>query len=487
MTLSDMVDAGDARVSILRDGEPTGGGPVLLWVQHAQRASGNAAANLAVRLADALDREVVAAFCLVPGYPRATLRAYHCLAEGLAELPDGFAERGVGWVLRTGEPVEVIPAIARELGAALIVVDQDPTNAGRTWRAEVAEAAGLPMAMVDADVVIPTAIFPTLEFAPRTIRPKITRRLAEYLVPIDDPEPRRRSTVREAPDPFDLVARLDIDRSVGPAPYWPGGQSHARERLARFLDRTLPGYADSRNTTDLEGTSGLSRYLHYGQISPVEVAVAATEAFHRLNGEVGSEDEADEADEASKGGEGDGTAIGGASLESFLDELVVQRELCVNFAIHEPRYETFDAVPAWGKKTLAAHADDTRETILSRDRLEACESPDRLWNAAQRQMIHEGYLPNRLRMFWAKQIPLWSATAEEAHAHTVHLNDRYFVDGRDPAGYAQIAWAVGGRHDRPFPPNKPVVGLVRPLGIRAMKKHFDPDAYICDIEGRWPG
>ena len=480
MNISDMVDPNDARISVPRDGEPAGDGPVLLWVQHAQRASGNAAVNLAVALADALDRELVAAFCLVPSYPRATLRAYRCMAEGLAELPDGFAERGIGWVLRTGEPGRVIPAVARDLRAALIVVDQDPTNAGRRWRAEVAGAAGLPMTMVDADVVVPTVHLPKLEFAPRTMRPKILRLLPRYLVPVDDPEPRRRSTVRESPDPLDLVAGLDIDRSVGPAPYWPGGQSHARARLARFLDRTLPTYAETRNGTDPEGMSGLSRYLHYGQISPVEVAVAASEAFHS----VAATDVEDGA--TAKGGEGDGTTTGGTALESFLDELIVQRELSINLTIHEPRYETFDAVPDWGKRTLAAHAADPRETILTCDQLEACETPDRLWNAAQRQMIHEGYLPNRLRMYWAKQIPLWTATAEEAHAHTVHLNDKYFVDGRDPTGYAQIAWAVGGRHDRPFPPNRPIVGLVRPLGIRAMKKHFDPETYIRDMEKRWP-
>ena len=480
MNLSDMVDLRDARISVPRDGEPAGDGPILLWVQHAQRASGNAAANLAVALADALDREVVAAFSLVPDYPRATLRAYRCMAEGLAELPDGFAGRGIGWVLRVGQPGEVIPAICRDLKASVIVVDQDPTNAGRRWRSEVAKAAGLPMAMVDADVVIPTAHFPKLEFAPRTIRPKILRLLPHYLVPIDDPEPRRRSSVREASDPLALIDGFNLDRSVGPAPYWPGGQSHARERLTRFLDRTLPTYAESRNGTDPEGMSGLSRYLHYGQISPVEVAVAATEAFHGAGGD--AEDGA-----VAKGGEGDGTTTGGTALESFLDELVVQRELSINLAIHEPRYETFDAVPDWGKKTLAEHADDPRAVILSRDRLEACETPDRLWNAAQRQMIHEGYLPNRLRMYWAKQIPLWSATAEEAHAHTVHLNDTYFVDGRDPTGYAQIAWAIGGRHDRPFPPNKPIIGLVRPLGIKAMKRYFDTEAYIRQIEERWQG
>jgi hypothetical protein len=162
-----------------------------------------------------------------------------------------------------------------------------------------------------------------------------------------------------------------------------------------------------------------------------------------------------EADETSKGGEGDGTAIGGASLESFLDELIVQRELCVNFAIHEPRYETFDAVPDWGKKTLAAHADDPRETILSRDQLEACETPDRLWNAAQRQMIHEGYLPNRLRMYWAKQIPHWTATAEEAHAHTVHLNDRYFVTAATPPATPRSPGPSAAATTAPSPPTSP--------------------------------
>ncbi len=118
----------------------------------------------------------------------------------------------------------------------------------------------------------------------------------------------------------------------------------------------------------------------------------------------------------------------------------------------------------------------------SRAVLEAGETADPLWNACQRQMVRDGFLHNRLRMYWAKQLPLWTATAEEAFDIAVALNDRYFIDGRDPNGYAGIAWSIGGRHDRPFPPNRPILGLVRPMGAKGQRKYFDVDRYIAQVD-----
>ncbi len=457
-----LIPANDPRLAVLQAGETrAGAGCVLLWVQRAQRATGNLAANLAIEIANELRLPVIAVFCLVPAFPHATLRAYHFMAEGLAELPDAFHHRGIGWALRTGEPETVIPTLARELNAALVITDQNALRIGREWRDAVAIGLDIPLVAVDTDVVVPTALFPKEEWAPRTIRPKIHRQLDQHLLPIAEPTANHPSRYREGPDPLDAISQLDLDTSIGPAPDIHGGSSIARQRLQSFISERLPGYDTDRNRADIDGTSRLSPYLHYGQIGPIEIALAVQQA-----GDDGAPTE---------------------DVASFLDELIVHRELSINFALRNPDYDRFAGIPEWGQETLAEHAGDPRPALYDLETLAASETAEPIWNAAQRQMVAEGWMPNRLRMYWAKQIVRWSETPEEAFTNTVALNDRYFLCGRNPIGYAQISWAVGGRHDRPFPPNKPIFGIVRPMATSGLKKHFDVAAYIRQIEERWGG
>ena len=462
--LPDLIDLTDARLTSLRDGPVrTDGRCVLLWVQRAKRATGNSAANAAVAIADRLKVPVVAAFCLVPVYPRATDRAYGFMAAGLQELPDAFAARGIGWALRVGEPEDVIPTLARELHATAIVTDQDPLRLGRQWRRDVAARSAVPTIAVDADTVAPPSLFPKEEWAARTIRPKIWRAIdaGDYLAPRPDrvaAVPATRLDVDVGPHPMEALGMLGVAQPLAATPAIVPGPAGARQCLDRFVRERLAVYHTVRDQADRDGQSGLGPYLHFGQIGPVEVAQAVIAA------------------------KADGGNAAGA--DAFLDELIVQRELAINFALRNPAYDRYQGIPDWGQRTLAAHDDDPRPELYDQARLEAGETADRLWNAAQRQMVAEGTMPNRLRMYWAKQILRWTASAEAAFAITTELNDRYFLCGRDAAGYANIAWAIGGRHDRPFPPEKPIIGLVRPLGIAAMKRHFDPERYIARIEER---
>lgn len=446
----------DARVDLLEDRPLASGECVLLWVSRAQRARNNRAANLAIALADELGVPVIACFCLVPAYPRATLRAYTFMAEGLAELPGDFLKRGIGWQCVIGDPVEQLSKLARQLEAAAVVTDFDPIRTGREWRARVAQALTMPLFVVDADTVVPTCSFPKEEWAPRTIRPKIRRILDGRLAPPANPSPKHRSTLRAGIDPQQAIASLSLDRSVGPSPNIRGGAAEAARRLKRFLAARLPDYERDRNDPNIAGTTMLSPYLHFGQISVEEIVAKALAS---------AED-----------------GVPQTAIDAFFDEIVVQRELCINFALRNPAYDRFAGIPDWGMRTLAEHAADPRPVLYDRQTLEAGETADPLWNACQRQMVREGFLNNRLRMYWAKQLPLWTASAEEAFDIAVELNDRYFLDGRDPNGYAGIAWAIGGRHDRPFPPNRPIVGLVRPMGAKGQRKYFDVDRYIAGVD-----
>lgn len=455
--IAEFVGQDDPRMEILRDGAFAEDAEcVMLWVQRAQRARANPAANLAVEIAKELRLPVIAVFCLVPAFPRATLRPYHFIAEGLSQLPDDFAARGIGWKLVVGEPADEIPKAAHFVRASVIVTDANPLRIGRQWRADVAERVSIPMVQVESDAVVPPALFEKEEYAPRTLRPKLQKHFDRYLVRIPDLLPPVKSRVREGEDPLDVIRTFDLDTSVGPAPNLRGGSSVARQRLRSFIDQRLDRYDKDRNRADIEAGTTLSPWLHYGQIGPVEMAFAVQDA---------------DAPQAAK--------------DSLIDELVTQRELSINFALRNPAYDRYEGLPDWGRETLEKHAGDPRPVTFTGAEFERAETDDPLWNAAMWQMIHEGYLPNRLRMYWAKQILRWSPSPRDAWDIAVSLNDTYFVDGRDANSYANIGWCIGGRHDRPFGPEKEIFGLVRPMGMGAMKRTFNVDAYIRQVHDRW--
>ncbi|HEV2066119.1 MAG TPA: deoxyribodipyrimidine photo-lyase [Thermomicrobiales bacterium] len=447
----------DPRMEVLRDGAlAEDAACVMLWVQRAQRARANPAANVAVEIAGELGLPVVAVFCLVPAYPGATLRAYHFMAEGLRSLPDAFAARGIGWKLVVGEAEDELPEAARSLAAAAIVTDANPLRIGRQWRAAVAERLQIPMLQVESDAVVPPALFPKVEHAPRTIRPRLQKQFDRYLAHIPDPPAQVASPIREGEDPLDVIRTFDINTAVGPAPDLRGGSSIARQRLATFVADRLARYDQDRNRADIQAGTSLSPWLHYGQIGPTEMAIAVQEA---------------DAPQAAR--------------NSLIDELITQRELAINLVLRNPDYDRYEGLPEWGRATLERHAGDPRPVTFTREEFERAETDDPLWNASMLQMIHEGIMPNRLRMYWAKQILRWSASPREAWEIAVSLNDTYFVDGRDANSYANLGWCIGGRHDRPFGPEKPIFGLVRPMGMAAMKRTFDVDAYIRKIHDRW--
>lgn len=445
------------RIGILRDGQPQADrGCVMVWIQRAQRAHANLSINTTIEIARQLDLAVIAVFCLVPAFPSATLRPYHFMAEGLRELPEALAARDIGWHLATGEPADVIPRLVERYRAAALVTDLNPLRIGRQWRAEVAKVIDIPMLVVDSDTVVPSSLFTKEEYAARTIRPKIQRVFDQHLVHIPDPPAPVASNVRVGPDPLEAIAEFDLDTSVGPAPDFRGGEREARRRLRDFISARLDRYDTERNRADIDAGTQLSPYLHYGQVSPLEIALGVQES---------------DAPESAR--------------ESLIDELIVQRELAINFVLHNANYDRYAGLPEWARTSLAAHESDPREHDYSRGHLEAASTHDELWNMAMTQMIHEGWLPNRLRMYWGKQIALWSPSPETAFRNAVYLNDKYFLDGRDANSYVNIGWCIGGRHDRPFGPERPVTGLVRPMGMGAMKRTFDVNAYKTAIHERW--
>ena len=449
--LSQLLASGP-RLRAVRTGLPDPDGHcILYWMQRSQRGLDNPALNLAIDVGNVVGVPVLAVFGLTADYPGAQRRHYRFLLDGLLDVARDLERRGVPLVLRLGRPDEVVVALAEEVRAGLVIGDENPVRIGTEWRTGVANHLRVPFYLVDADVVVPTSHFPAEEYAARTLRPKIHRLWEAYLEPIPNPKARvpwsGPPPLGAAIEPSVLLDELEVGGAAELSGYR-GGSREARARLRRFIRDRLPRYADDRNQPTPYYTSELSAHLHFGQISPITIALAVLDS--------GAPRE---------------------SIDTYLEELIVRRELAINFVSRNPNYDRLDGCPAWARRTLAKHVRDRRPFLYTARQFEAAETHDPLWNAAQREMVVTGRMHNYLRMYWAKKILEWTPDAETAFRIAVDLNDRYEMDGRDPNGYTGIAWAIGGKHDRPWP-ERPIFGTVRSMTYDGMHRKFNIDNYI---------
>ena len=444
----------ETRVRTLREGSPSDAGSyVLYWMQQSQRAAHNPALEHSIKLANERDQAVVVGFGLYERYPDANERAFAFLLEGLAETARALADRGIKLVLRRGRPDKVALELAKD--ASLIVCDRGYLRHQRQWRVEVARKARCGVAQVEGDVVVPVdEVSDKAEHAARTIRPKIEKRRDEYVKTLRATELAKSSLPLHVTGDFDpakadaVIRELRVDRRIARVRRFRGGTSEARRRLAAFLRHDLPGYADARNDPANPSASRLSPYLHFGQISPVEVA-------HKVQ------------------------STKGAAMrdrEAFLEELVVRRELAMNFVEFEEHYDSFRCLPHWARKTLSEHTEDHRPDRYTAKQLERAETHDRYWNAAMNEMKKTGYMHNYMRMYWGKKLLEWCNTPEYAYRTALDLNNRYFLDGRDAASYANVAW-IFGLHDRAWG-ERPIFGKVRYMNAQGLERKFDVDAYV---------
>jgi deoxyribodipyrimidine photo-lyase len=228
------------------------------------------------------------------------------------------------------------------------------------------------------------------------------------------------------------------------------GEKAARAWLKRFISRKLADYDLRRNNPTIDGQSGLSPYLHFGQISAQRVALEVKSA----------------------------AGISQKNKESFLEELVIRRELADNFCFYNPLYDSYEGFPKWAQESLAKHKKDKREYIYTLQEFEQAKTHDALWNAAQIEMVRTGKMHGYMRMYWAKKILEWSISPEEAMKIAIQLNDMYELDGRDPNGYVGVAWSIGGVHDRAWF-ERSVFGKVRYMNYNGCKSKFDVKKYIA--------
>jgi deoxyribodipyrimidine photo-lyase len=429
-----------------------------------RRANTNHALAHAISLANERHLPLLVYEALTCSYPYANDRMHTFVLEGVPENARRMRALGAGYVFylrrRKTDPNDLLYRAAER--AAAVVTDDYPTFVAAKHNPSAAAKVACPYIVVDSSCIVPMAKLDKREYAAYTIRPKIHKLLPAYLKRFEMPKLARRwegepplagfhTEVRDRDIPA-LVASCEIDHSIAPSISFRGGALEAERRLARFCEKHLHHYGEARNEPSAHATSNMSPYLHFGQISALEVALTVRD--YALDREL--------------------------KADEFLEELIVRRELAFNYARHVERPESFCNLPAWAKATLRKHAVDERNPVYSREQFERAETHDELWNAAQKEMLLRGKIHGYYRMYWGKKIIEWSETCQEALETMIYLHDRYALDGRDPNTYTNILWCFG-LHDRPWT-ERPVFGQIRWMSYDGMKRKTDVAAYLKEIE-----
>jgi len=449
--------ADDPRVTLRRGGVPEKAGKcVVYWMQRTQRGRDNHALDKAVEVANALGLACVVYFAGTRNFPHANLRHCTFLSQGLPDVEADCAERGIGFAMQRA-PQEDHERFFADVGAAMVIGDEDPMREPERSRVRLAKTLRIPFWTVDADVIVPSKLLEKAQFSAGVARPRLYRSLPEFLHQYVNPHShiewkRPRGLLRDDVREDMTQGWEDFDRSVKPVEAWQGGRRAAMKRLQKFCGEMLESYDRDRNRPECDGSSKMSPWLHFGHIGPLTIALAV-EAAAKKNPKLI------------------------AARDSYFNELIVWRELAVNFVRYQPRYDSPECADNWAKATIAEHDRDQREALYKLPQLENAQTYDELWNAAQLQMVRYGWMHNYLRMYWAKKIVEWTPNAGTAMKVAIYLNDKYELDGRDPNGYAGVAWAVLGKFDRAWG-KRPVFGKRRYMSGASTGRKFDSRLYI---------
>ena len=371
------------------------------------------------------------------------------MLEGLKDVQRALSSRGIGCVIERISPEIGVLRFAKR--ASLVVCDRGYLKIRKQWRQYVAENIECLLLQAESDVVVPIEIASNKEeYSAATLRRKLLPMLHKYLAPLQEETPRINSSLSEF-DSYDIsdvakaLSDLNIDHSIKPIASFHGGTTESKKRLDEFINQKLNRYDDLRNDPNEDGLSNLSPYLHFGQISPLYVALQVSR-------------------------------YSGPGTEAFLEELVIRRELSMNFVYHNWQYDSFNGLPDWAKRTLGEHREDPRKYVYSLEELEQARTHDPYWNAAQKEMVSTGKMHGYMRMYWGKKILEWVANPEEAFSTALYLNNKYELDGRDPNGFTGVAWCFG-KHDRPWG-RRPIFGNVRYMSAEGLKRKFDAVKYV---------
>ena len=443
----------ESRIRILNDSSIIDGDFVLYWMQASQRVELNHALEYSISKANRLNKPLLVYFGITNSYPEANERHYYFMIEGLREVQFALKDKGIKMVIRRVTPE--VGAVELSNFASLVIVDQGYTKIERMWTKYVAEKIKCPLIRVESNIIVPVNVAsPKEEYSAATFRPKIKKVMNRFFVPMEHSILKKDSLQLDFPS-FDItnvkkaIGQLEIDKGVKKVGNFIGGFSEAENHLQYFIEFKLDSYLEERNDPTKNCVSNMSPYLHFGQISPLYVALKILES-------------------------------NSPGVDSYLEELIIRRELAINFVFYNTYYDAFESLNDWQKKTLNDHRIDKREYNYTIKEFENAQTHDVFWNAAQKEMVITGKMHGYMRMYWGKKIIEWMKSPEEAYKLALFLNNKYELDGRDPNGYAGVAWCFG-KHDRPWK-EREIFGKIRYMNAKGLHRKFDIDKYVRMVE-----
>jgi hypothetical protein len=428
---------------------------VLYWTHHALRADENPALDVAMLLAETLELPLIVYQGLSEKYRFASDRHHTFILEAARDLESTYAKLDITYALHLDRPGHRHPRLAQLAKSSSVMVTEDfPIEATKAWTERFAQSQWCPIVLVDTACVVPTRLVGQAYDRAFAFRDATAQGYRER---VDRPWPTCDAKAMPAQVPFatfelhdksisSVVSECAVDHSIGPVAETRGGSHAGYARWQAFRKQGLRGYAERRNQIEVDGVSRMSAYLHYGMVSPFRMAREA--------------------------------AADGA--EKYLDELLIWRELAYAFCYYRQGLETDSGLPDWAVATLSEHVTDPRNR-LSWETLARARTGERLWDAAQRSLLKHGELHNNVRMTWGKAILAWSSDHRQSLARLIDLNHRYALDGRDPASYGGLLWCLG-QFDRPFQPEQPIVGSVRPRPLSMHAERTNIEAYERKVD-----
>ena len=426
------------------------GGPVVYWMSRDQRAEDNWAFLYAIEEANERSVPLCVVVCLVPEYLGTTERQYMFMINGLRELEPKIKKMGIGFRLLEGYPPMELPSFLHQVGAGMLITDFDPLRIKMAWKRRLVGALDIPVVDVDAHNIIPCRIAAKrriMSFA--NFRSKVLPLLPEFLVEYPDIEKMDHEWEHDnSPIDWDsAVARHHMDRDVKPLAWISPGETAAKAALERFCRDRITDYVEGIVDPAKNAQSDLSPHLHFGNLSSQRAVLTV---------------------QAAKGPD--------VAKSTFIENIVVKKEIADNFCLHTPEYDSVGAFPGWARRSINLHRSDVREHLYTLEQLEKGMTHDPLWNASQMELVKRGKIHGYLRQYWANNIMEWTRSPEEAFSFAIRLNDRYSLDGGDPSGYTGIAMVIGGLYGHPWKP-KEVLGKVKKMTYTGARLKFDVPAY----------
>eukprot|EP00090_Calanus_glacialis_P002346 TRINITY_DN11743_c0_g1_i1.p1 TRINITY_DN11743_c0_g1~~TRINITY_DN11743_c0_g1_i1.p1 ORF type:complete len:545 (-),score=185.91 TRINITY_DN11743_c0_g1_i1:105-1739(-) len=438
---------------------------VMYWMWRDKRVQDNWALLYAQRIALELNVPLHVAVCVPPQLGEMTIRHYTFMLEGLKEVATECSELNIGFHLLAGHPPDLLtPSFLSSHDIGLVVADFSPLREHLAWLDKVTkslEPKSISLHQVDAHNIVPIWVTSEKqEYAARTIRPKVTKNLPEFLTqfpPVIEHPVDIKGKVGKAD--FEAVYNtLEVDTKgwgVEPVDNFPPGTNAGLKNLKEFVDKRIKAYGGQRNDPNVAALSNMSPWVNMGQVSMQRAVL-----YVKKHGKSYSD-----------------------SVASFVEEAVVRRELSDNFCYYNKNYDSVKGATDWAQKTLNDHKQDKREYLYTRQQLEEGKTHDDLWNAAQLQLVKEGKLHGFLRMYWAKKVLEWTESPEVALKEALRLNDRYALDGNDPNGFVGVMWSICGIHDQGWA-ERAVFGKIRFMNYAGCKRKFDINKFIIKYGGK---